>query len=66
MVCQMNYLSELIENQATVSIYLKHGIKLTSKITGATETVIFLSDLVPQMIYKNSVSTVIPNADFNK
>ncbi len=58
--CQEKFLAQLIKNQSTVSIYLKNGIKLTGKIIGATKDIIFLNDPVPQMIYKNRVSTIVP------
>lgn len=59
--CQKKFISNLIENQTTVSIYLKHGIKLTGKIVSEAEGVIFLSEPIPQMIYKSSVSTIAPH-----
>lgn len=61
--CQKKFLSNLISDQTIVSVYLKHGIRLTGKILWEDEGVIFLSEPIPQMIYKSSVSTIVPSAN---
>jgi RNA chaperone Hfq len=57
---QERFISELIANQTSVAVYLKNGIKLTGKIVGVTNDVIFLNQPVPQMIYKKQISTILP------
>lgn len=56
---QQAFFDELIAAQNEVSVYLKNGIKLNGKIMSATGDVIVLGGAVPQMVYKDSVSTVI-------
>ena len=63
--CQEKFIAGLIENQSIVSVYLKNGVKLTGKIIAATDDVIFLNGPVPQMIYKQRVSTILPVQMFN-
>ena len=56
------FLSNLVKEQAAVSVYLKNGIRLKGCLTGASDDVIFLKDRNGiQMIYKNLVSTVTPS-----
>ncbi len=56
---ETRFFSELLENQSTVTVYLRHGIKLTGTLVGVSEEAIFLGGPMPQMIYKDSISTVI-------
>lgn len=56
--CQEKFLSNLVTEQSIASIYLKNGIKLTGKIIASSKDAIFLNSPVPQMIYKNRVSTI--------
>jgi RNA chaperone Hfq len=65
-VCQKQFLSSLIADQSTVLVYLKNGVKLTGKIIGESSGAIFLSDPIPQMVYKSCVSTVISQSDIGK
>ena len=59
------FLSELVKNQAAVSVYLKNSIRLKGWLIGADENVLFLKDKNGiQMIYKNLVSTVAPSEMF--
>ena len=58
--CQERFLSTLVKNQSTVSIFLKNGIRLTGKISGVGRDVIFLNNPSTQMIYKRRVSTILP------
>jgi RNA chaperone Hfq len=62
MECQDKFLAELIANQTPVAIYLKNGVKLTGKIIGVTNDIIFLNNPAPQMIYKKQVNTILPMA----
>lgn len=59
-VYQERFLSDLIARQTPVAVYLKNGIKLTGKIIGVTNDIIFLNNPAPQLIYKRQVSTVVP------
>lgn len=56
---QPRFLTELLETNSTISVYLIHGVKLTGKLIGFSDKVIFLGEPVPQMIYKRSISTII-------
>jgi RNA chaperone Hfq len=58
--CQSKYLSVLAENRATVSVILKSGVKLTGKIIGVTNDIIFLNSPAPQMVYKKWVRSIVP------
>ena len=55
---QQKFLSDLIQDRSTVAVYLKNGIKLRGTIIGATKNAIFLDDPMPQLIYKEQISTV--------
>lgn len=55
---QKQFLSQLIQEHSTVSIYLKNGIKLRGTIVSASNNAIFLDDPVPQLIYKDQISTI--------
>ncbi len=56
--CQTQFLSALIAAQSPVSVYLKNGIKLRGTIVGHSETAIFLDDPIPQLVYKEQISTI--------
>lgn len=45
-----------------VCIFLTNGVKLQGRITGFDEHVVFITrDDVTQMVYKQSMSTILPN-----
>ncbi len=61
MDCQSRFLKQLIENQSYVSIYLKNGVRLTGKIIGLTDDIVFLNTPVPQLVYKKQINTILPS-----
>ena len=60
---QDSFLSQIIKVNASVSIYLLNGIKLQGQIKSFDQYVIVLSGTTPQLIYKHSVSTVVPSQE---
>ncbi|OPZ77799.1 MAG: RNA-binding protein Hfq [Alphaproteobacteria bacterium ADurb.Bin438] len=56
------FLNTLKKNKIPVTIYLVMGIKLQGIITSFdTFTIILRRDGLSQMIYKNSISTILPS-----
>ena len=55
------FLNQLIENKISVSIYLLNGIKLQGFIESYDQYVIVLTGSAPQLIYKHSISTIVPS-----
>ncbi|MDA9086218.1 RNA chaperone Hfq [Methylophilaceae bacterium] len=60
MQLQDNFLNKLIEENISVSIYLLNGIKLQGNIHSFDQFVIVLNGQSPQLIYKHSISTIVP------
>tara|TARA_B110000238_G_scaffold178193_1_gene200572 strand:+ start:148 stop:378 length:231 start_codon:yes stop_codon:yes gene_type:complete len=60
---QDSFLSQIIKVNASVSIYLLNGIKLQGQIKSFDQYVIVLSGSTPQLIYKHSVSTIVPSQE---
>ena len=59
---QASFLTILCSDKIPVAIYLVSGIKLQGIIASFDEQVILLKhDNVAQMIYKHSVSTIVPS-----
>jgi host factor-I protein len=54
------FLNALRKDRVPVSIYLVSGIKLQGQIESFDQFVILLRSTVNQMIYKSSISTVVP------
>jgi len=65
MSLQDQFLNELIKNQISVSIYLLNGIKLQGQIESFDQFVIVLNGNAPQLIYKHSISTIVPSQKIN-
>lgn len=57
---QNDFLQSLCKESAPVSIFLVNGIKLHGIIAEFDEHVILLKGTVVQMVFKHSVSTVVP------
>ena len=55
------FLNALRKDRVPVSIYLVSGIKLQGQIESFDQFVILLRSTVNQMIYKSSISTVVPS-----
>ncbi|NNH93959.1 RNA chaperone Hfq [Pasteurella multocida] len=54
------YLNALRRERIPVSIYLVNGIKLQGQIESFDQFVILLKNTVNQMVYKHTISTVVP------
>ena len=59
------FLNALRKDRVPVSIYLVSGIKLQGQIESFDQFVILLRSTVNQMIYKSSISTVVPSRVVN-
>lgn len=59
------FLNQLRKEHVPVSIYLMNGIKLQGTITSFDQYVILLANTVTQMVYKHSISTVVPGRVVN-
>jgi len=55
------FLNALRKDKTPVSVYLINGIKLQGKIDSFDQFVVLLSNSVNQMVYKHSISTVVPS-----
>ena len=62
---QDTFLNQLIEERISVSVYLLNGIKLQGQIKSFDQYVIVLSGNTPQLIYKHSISTIVPSQSIN-
>ena len=60
---QDSFLTQIIKDNISVSIYLLNGIKLQGQIKSFDQYVIVLSGTTPQLIYKHSVSTIVPSQE---
>jgi|TARA_B110000003_G_scaffold276215_1_gene321545 host factor-I protein len=65
MPLQDQFLNELIKDKISVSIYLLNGIKLQGQIESFDQLVIILNGNAPQLIYKHSISTIVPSQKIN-
>ncbi|MDI9335819.1 MAG: RNA chaperone Hfq [Gammaproteobacteria bacterium] len=54
------FLSSLQKEHIPVSIYLMNGVKLQGQIENLDESVVLLRGTVTQLIYKHSISTIVP------
>ena len=59
-VLQDAFLEELRKQNAQVSIFLINGIKLHGMVDCYDEHVVMLKSGITQMVYKHSISTVVP------
>jgi host factor-I protein len=57
---QDRFLTLLLTEQVPVSIYLVNGIKLQGQIAFFDKFVVLLNHGASQLIYKHSISTIIP------
>lgn len=62
---QYDFLNELQSTQMTVSIFLVNGVKLHGHIEKFDEEVIVLKSTLSQIVYKHSISTVVPSQPVN-
>ena len=54
------FLNALRKEHVAVSIYLVNGIKLQGQVDSFDQYVILLKNTVTQMVYKHSISTIVP------
>ena len=54
------FLNALRKERIPVSIYLVNGIKLQGQVESFDQFVILLKNTVSQMVYKHTISTVVP------
>lgn len=57
---QEGFLGELRTEKVPVSVFLVNGIKLHGIIDDFDQSVLMLKNTVTQMVFKHSVSTVVP------
>ena len=55
------FLNTLRKEKVPVSIYLVNGIKLQGTIDSFDQFVVLLNNSVSQMVYKHTISTVVPS-----
>lgn len=58
---QYAFLSKLQSSHAPVSVFLVNGVKLHGCIEHFDEEVLLLKSTLTQVIYKHSISTVVPS-----
>jgi host factor-I protein len=59
------FLNQIIKDNIPVSIYLLNGIKLQGQVKSFDQYVVVLSGNTPQLIYKHSISTIVPSQTIN-
>ena len=59
------FLNQIIKDDIPVSIYLLNGIKLQGQVKSFDQYVVVLSGNTPQLIYKHSISTIVPSQTIN-
>ena len=62
---QDSFLNQIIKDNIPVSVYLLNGIKLQGQVKSFDQYVIVLSGNTPQLIYKHSISTIVPSQTIN-
>ena len=55
------FLNELRKEKVPVSIFLVNGIKLHGVVESFDQYVVMLKNTITQMVYKHSISTVVPS-----
>lgn len=55
------FLNTLRKEHIAVSIFLVNGIKLQGKVDSFDQYVVILKSATSQMIYKHSISTIVPS-----
>ncbi|WP_374566007.1 RNA chaperone Hfq [Ideonella sp.] len=64
---QEPYLDQLCRDQADVTVYLLNGVRLSGRLTHFDNHALLLSDrLASQLVYKHSVSTIVPFAGLRR
>jgi len=55
------FLNVLRKEKVPVSIFLVNGIKLQGQIESFDQFVVLLKNTVSQMVYKHTISTIVPS-----
>ncbi len=64
--CQDLFLNTLRKNKVAATIFLSNGIKLQGMVTGFDNFAVLLRrDAHIQLVYKHSISTIMPNGPFS-
>jgi host factor-I protein len=61
---QDNVLNQLRKEKITVTLYIINGVRLKGVIKGFDNFVILLKEPTLLLIYKHSVSTIVPDKEF--
>ena len=61
---QAIFLSALIETKASVFVYLINGIKLQGQLVSYDQHSLVLDGATSQLLYKHSISTIMPAVEF--
>ncbi len=65
MILQENILNYLRKSKQNVTVYLSNGVPVKGKIIGFDNfTLVLDSKNKPNIIYKHSISTIIPDENF--
>ena len=63
--CQDLFLNTLRKNKVSATIFLSNGIKLQGMVSGFDNFAVLLRrDSHIQLVYKHSISTIMPNGPF--
>lgn len=62
---QAAFLEAMVKEETQVSMYLMNGIKLQGKITAFDQYAVFLTASTTQMVFKHSISTIVPSVPFD-
>ncbi len=57
---QDQFLTALLEERISVSIFLVNGIKLQGTIDDFDSTTVMLKNVTTQVVYKHAISTIVP------
>ena len=60
---QDNFLNQLRKEKIPVTIYLLNGVRLRGTVKGFDNFVILLKENTLPLIYKHSVSTIVPEKE---
>lgn len=63
---QDQFLAALRRDRIAVSVFLVNGIKLQGQIASYDQYVVVLKSATTQMIYKHSISTIVPATPVNR
>jgi host factor-I protein len=62
---QEYFLQALKDQQVSVAIFLKNGIKLEGHILNFDEDILVLKSTFSQMVFKHAIATIVPARSFS-